>query len=147
MTTQNQKGRTSGQGSSGIKQRATQAKDYAGEKLKSGGEAARAAGRKVADEVDAFPVAALIGGLAVGAVLGALLPRTRQEEELLGSIGGAINERAKEAVFAARDAGQAKLDELGISSDAAGKQVGRLIESLGQVAESAGSAAIDAVRH
>ncbi|ATE65300.1 hypothetical protein [Rhizorhabdus dicambivorans] len=148
MTTQKNEGQGGqGEGRSGIKQRAAQAKDYAGEKLRSGGDAARAAGRKVAGEVDAFPVAALVGGLAVGAVLGALLPRTRQEEQLLGSIGGAINERAKDAMLAARDAGQAKLDELGISSDAAGKQVGRLIDSLGQVAESAGSAAIDAVRH
>lgn len=133
--------------SSGIKQRAIQAKDYAGEKLKSGTDAARLARRKVAEEVEAFPVAALVGGLAVGAVLGALLPRTRSEEALLGDIGGAINDRAKDVVLAARDAGQAKLDELGISSDAAGKQVGKLIESLSQVAESAGSAAVEAVRH
>lgn len=133
--------------SAGIKQRATRARDYAEEKLKSGGEAARVAGRKAAGQVDAFPVAALVGGLAIGAAIGALLPRTRQEEELLGSIGGAINERAREAMLAARDAGQAKLGELGISSDAAGKQVGKLIESLGEVAESAGNAAVEAVRH
>lgn len=136
-----------GAAGAGIKQRATRAGSYAGEKIKTGGEAARKVGRKAAEEVESFPVAALIGGLAVGAVLGALLPRTRQEEELLGSLGGAINDRAKDAVSAARDAGQAKLDELGISSDAAGKQVGRLIDSLAQVAESAGSAAVDAVRH
>lgn len=132
---------------SGIRQRAAKAKTYAGEKLKSGGDAARAAKLKMADEVDAFPVAALVGGLALGAVLGAILPRTRQEEELLGPIGGTINERAKEAVVAARDAGQTKLAELGISGDAAGKQVGKLIESIAQVAETAGSAAVDAVRH
>jgi hypothetical protein len=130
-----------------IKQKATQAKGYAEKKLHESGEAARAAGRKAADGVDAFPVAALVGGLALGAVLGALLPRTRQEEELLGSIGGAINDRAKEALGAARDAGQSKLDELGINTDAAGKQVGKLIDSLSQVAESAGTAAVDAVRH
>lgn len=133
--------------SSGIKQRAAKAKDYAGQTLKSGSSAARTAGRKVAGEVEAFPVAALVGGLALGAVLGALLPRTRQEEELLGPIGGTINDRAREAVQAAREAGQAKLDELGISGDAAGKQVGRLIDSIAQVAETAGSAAVDAVRH
>lgn len=108
---------------------------------------ARAASKKAAESVDAFPVIALAGGLALGAVLGALLPRTRQEEELLGSIGGQINTKARDAAQAARDAGQAKLDELGISTDAAGKQVGKLIESIAQVAESAGSAAVDAVRH
>lgn len=132
--------------SSGISQRTAKAKTYAGATLKRGGDAARAARLKVADEVDAFPVAALVGGLAMGAVLGALLPRTRQEEDLLGAIGGAINERAKEAALAARDAGQAKLDELGISGDAAGKQVGKLIDSIAQVAETAGGAAVEAVR-
>lgn len=116
----------------------------AGAKIRSGSQTAT---RKAADGVEEFPVAALLGGLALGAVVGALLPRTRQEEELLGSIGESINERARDAALAARDAGQAKLDELGISSDAAGKQVGKLIESVAQVAETAGNAAIDAVRH
>jgi len=136
-----------GAAGAGIKERATRARSYAGEKIKSGGEAARKASRKAAEEVESFPVAALIGGLAVGAALGALLPRTKKEEELLGTLGGAINDRARDAASAARDAGQAKLDELGISTDAAGKQVGKLIDSLAQVAESAGTAAVDAVRH
>ncbi len=116
-------------------------------KSKSGRQGvARAASRKAVESVDAFPVVALAGGLALGAVLGALLPRTRQEEQLLGSLGGTINNKARNAVQAARDAGQAKLDELGISSDAAGKQVGKLIESIAQVAETASTAAVDAVR-
>lgn len=123
-----------------IKQRVASA----GEKLRSSREAAT---RKAAEGVEDFPVAALLGGLALGAVVGALLPRTRQEEQLLGSLGETLNERAKDAAIAARDAGQAKLDELGISSDAAGKQVGKLIESIAQVAESAGSAAVEAARH
>ncbi|KKC25976.1 hypothetical protein WP12_11000 [Sphingomonas sp. SRS2] len=122
-----------------MKQRVT----TAGARIRSG---SQAASQKAAAGVEEFPVAALLGGLAIGAVVGALLPRTRQEEDLLGSIGGSINERAKDAAAAARDAGQAKLDELGISTDAAGKQVGKLIESIAQVAESAGSAAVDAVR-
>jgi len=127
----------------GIKQRVA----HAGDTIRSGRQVAKIAGQKAVDGVESFPVAALVGGLAVGVALGTLLPRTRQEEDLLGPIGGAINERAKEAVDAARDAGQAKLDELGINTDAAGKQVGKLIDSLAQVAESAGTAAVDAVRH
>jgi hypothetical protein len=136
-----------GAAGAGIKQRAARAGDFASEKIKTGSEAARTASRKAAEGVESFPVAALLGGVAIGVAIGALLPRTRQEEELLGTIGGAINDRAKDAVNAARDAGQAKLDELGISTDAAGKQVGKLIDSLAQVAESAGSAAVDSVRH
>ncbi len=126
--------------------RAAEARAFAEERLRKTADVAREAGHKAAEKVEAFPVAALVGGLAVGAVLGAVLPRTRQEEQLLGTIGETIADRAKEAVTAARDAGQAKLGELGINSDAAGKQVGRLIGSIAEVAESAGSAAIDKVR-
>lgn len=127
--------------------RTAAARAFAEDKLRKGGDAARAASRKTAQQVDAFPVTALVCGLAIGAVLGALLPRTRQEEELLGTVGGAINDRARDAVNAARDAGQAKLEELGISDVAAGKQVGKLIDSFAQVVESAGSAAVGTVRH
>jgi len=111
------------------------------------GDIARKAGERAVGSVDAYPVAALVGGLAIGAVLGALLPKTRQEEELLGPIGGAINERARNAASAARDAAQAKADEVGLSKDAAGKQAGRLIESIVQVAETASSAAVNAARN
>jgi len=130
-----------------IRQSAAKASAYAAGKVKSGGAVARRASQSAADSVDAFPVAALLGGLAIGAVVGALLPKTRQEEELLGSLGGALNDKAKDAIGAARDAGQAKLDELGINKDAAGKQVGKLIDSIATVAETAGTAAIEAVRH
>jgi hypothetical protein len=120
------------------------------EKLQETAETARAglatAKAKVGEGVDGYPVAALLGGLAVGVALGALLPRTRKEADLLGPIGSTVNDRARSAINAARDAGQGKLDELGLSTNAAGKQVGKLIESVAEVAEVAGSAAVDAIR-
>lgn len=121
-----------------VKESASRATAFASEKIGT-------ASKKVVTGVEGFPVAALAAGAVVGAALGALLPRTKQEEKLLGPIGGEINDRAMEALGAARDAGKAKLDELGISTDAAGKQVGKLIESAAAVAEVAGHAAIDAV--
>jgi hypothetical protein len=130
-----------------IRDRAGQGKVAIQQQAVRAGDAARKAGQKAAGGVESYPVAALVGGLAIGAVLGALLPRTRQEEELLGSLGDAINQRARDAAAAARDAGQARAEQLGISKDAAGKQVGKLIESIAQVAESAGTAAVDAARH
>jgi hypothetical protein len=133
-----------------VKESAERAVVLANEKLHETADTARAglnaAKAKVGDGVETFPVAALIGGLALGAVVGALLPRTRKETEYLGPIGGQINERARTAALAARDAGQAKLDALGLSTDAAGKQVGKLIEAVAEVAETAGTAAVDAIR-
>jgi hypothetical protein len=133
-----------------IKDGAERAATLASAKLRESSDAAKAgyanARAKVADEgVDSFPVIALAAGIAVGAAIGALLPKTRKEGELLGSVGGDIVSRAKAGFSAARDAGQGQLDELGISTDAAGKQVGKLIESVAKVAGSAGTAAITAL--
>jgi len=126
--------------------RARRVKTVAQQKIRSGAASARVATRKAGESFDAYPIAAMAGGLALGVVVGALLPRTRQEEQLLGSLGEALNERANDAFSAARDAGRTKLDELGLSTDAAGKQVGKLVESVVQVVESAGTAAVRAAR-
>ena len=122
-----------------VQQGANRAKAYASDTLD-------AATKKVGEGIDGYPVAALVGGLAIGAAVAALLPRTRQEEQLLGSVGNEINSRAREALGAAKEAGLAKLEELGISTDAAGKQVGKLIDSAAKVAEVAGTAALSSAR-
>jgi hypothetical protein len=73
-------------------------------------ERAGAVSQRTAESLDAAPMAAVIGGLALGAIAAALLPRTRREEELLGSVGRRINDSARDAVRAARDAGRDQLD-------------------------------------
>jgi hypothetical protein len=93
-----------------------------------------------------MPLLALVGGLALGAVLAALLPRTRTEEKLLGSVGGRINDKARAAADAAREAGREKLAELNITRDAGTTAVQTLIDGLGEAARSSGQAALGAVR-
>jgi ElaB/YqjD/DUF883 family membrane-anchored ribosome-binding protein len=73
-------------------------------------ERAGAVSQRTAESFDTAPMAAVIGGLALGAIAGALLPRTRREEELFGSVGRRINDGARDAVRAARDAGRDQLD-------------------------------------
>jgi hypothetical protein len=73
-------------------------------------ERAGAVSQRTAESFDSAPIAAVIGGLALGAIAGALLPRTRREEELFGSVGRRINDGARDAVRAARDAGRDQLD-------------------------------------
>jgi ElaB/YqjD/DUF883 family membrane-anchored ribosome-binding protein len=75
--------------------------------------------QRTANEIDASPIAALVGGLAVGAAIAALLPRTKRENEALGGIGGRIQDTARDAANAAREAGRERLDELGITRDSA----------------------------
>ena len=45
---------------------------------------ASAATAKAGDEIDEAPLIALAGGLAVGVLLAAFLPRTEREDKLLG---------------------------------------------------------------
>jgi hypothetical protein len=70
------------------------------------------AAHRAADGLQSNPLAALVGGLAAGAVVGALLPRTRQEAETLGPIGKRLASSAKAAALAARDAGKQELGGL-----------------------------------
>lgn len=129
-----------------VRETAEAARAAAGDAYEAARQRAAAARRKGADGVEENPVAALVGGLAIGAVIGALLPRTRRETETLGPLGSKINEAARNAVSAARDAGREKLDELGVSREAAQGQVDKLLDVAVKTASSAGSAAAGAVR-
>ena len=89
---------------------------------------AASAGRRTADGIDGNPMAALVGGLALGAIAGALLPIARQERQLFGNVGRRINDTARQAAIAARDAGKEQLD-------------GFTDQALGAVRAAAGAAA------
>jgi ElaB/YqjD/DUF883 family membrane-anchored ribosome-binding protein len=114
---------------------------YAGAKDK-----ARAAGKSAADGIEHNPLAAVLGGVALGVVIGALLPRTQREAQVLGSVGEKLQGLAKEAASAAREAGQEKLDELGLSKDKARDTAKSLIDAVIAAAGSAGTAAIDTTK-
>lgn len=74
------------------------------------------------------PVAALAGGFAVGAVLGAVLPTTSRERSALQPVGHKLNEAAR---LAARDAAEKGRD--------------RLNRLTGEVVTQVGSKVVDAV--
>ena len=74
------------------------------------------AGRRAADGIEENPAVAVVGGLALGVVAAALLPQSKRETKALGAVGGKINKAAKGAVDAAREAGKAKIGELGLVS-------------------------------
>lgn len=122
------------------------AKDRAGELLGSARETATQARRKTADGIDASPVAALLGGLALGALAAAVLPRTRKEDEVLGNLGGKINDTARNAATAAKEAGRDKLDELGITKETAIDKAKELAQSAAGVVRETASAAATGVK-
>ncbi len=105
-----------------------------------------AVSEKTASGIEANPVVALIAGIAIGAVVGALLPRTERETAVLGGIGARLGDAAKAALLAAREAGEAKIDEVGLNADAARDQAKKLFTHVGEVATAAGQAAVGAAR-
>jgi ElaB/YqjD/DUF883 family membrane-anchored ribosome-binding protein len=121
------------------------ARERAGTAYGSARETARSAGRRTADGVDANPLAAVVGGLALGAIAGALLPRTRKEEELLGPIGRRATETAREAAQAAKDAAREQIDELGLSRDGIQRRLGEFTDRAAGAVRSSAGAATDAV--
>lgn len=121
-------------------------RDRAADALESARERAALAARRTAQGIDENPIAALVGGLALGAIAGVLLPSTRKEAEMLRPLGSRIGEATRVASQAAREAGQAKLDELGLTRDSAREQVNKLVDHARKIAGEAGGAAARAVR-
>ena len=81
------------------------------------------AGRRAAEAVEANPLGILVGGLAVGALAGALIPRSDKEKELLAPVGKRLGKGARAAIAAAKDAGKSELESRGFTADAAALKV------------------------
>jgi ElaB/YqjD/DUF883 family membrane-anchored ribosome-binding protein len=68
--------------------------------------------RQATDQIGTYPVAAVVGGLAVGALLGFLLPATRREANLLSPTGRKITDAARSAAQRGIEAGKEQIDEI-----------------------------------
>lgn len=69
-------------------------------------------GSTASQRIDSSPLMALGAGAALGAVLGAVLPRTDKERELLAPIGAKLADAGTSAVDRARETGKQKFDEM-----------------------------------
>ena len=107
---------------------------------------ASSATRRTAEGIDANPMGALIGGLAIGGLLAAVLPKTRREAEMLGPVGRRINETAREATKAAQEAGRDKLDELGYNRDTAKQKLTDLADGARETIKTSAGAAAQTVK-
>ena len=109
-------------------------------------ESAAAAGKKAGDQLGEAPLAVIVGGIAAGAILAALLPTSRRERQLLAPVTDNIRDKASAAVEAAKTAGQARLDELGLTRDAGGEAVRSIVDGVAQALKSSAQAAATSVR-
>lgn len=109
-------------------------------------DAAADAARRTAESIESNPLGILVGGLTVGVLAGALLPRSDKERELLAPVGKRIGDTARTAIATAREQGLSELENRGFTRDAAGEQVKSLLGGLGKVLTNAGTAAAGAAR-
>ena len=104
------------------------------------------AGRRAGEALEEAPLAFLAAGLAAGAVIAALLPRSKAEDKLLRPVTDRARETARSAVQAARDAGQGRLDELGLTRQKGSDTIRSIIEGAGEAARASAQAAMGTVR-
>lgn len=104
------------------------------------------AGRRANETIEEAPLIVLAAGLAAGAAIAALLPRTRAEDKLVKPVADRARETARTAVQAAKDAGQDRLDELGLTRQKGSDVIRSIIEGAGDAAKASAQAALGTVR-
>jgi hypothetical protein len=101
---------------------------------------------RATESIDEAPLIALAGGLAAGALLAALLPRTESEKRALRPVGERLTGTAKAAASAAKEAGQSRLAELGLTPEKGRETLRSLFEGAGDAAKTSAQAALSAAR-
>lgn len=117
------------------------ARDSASKALATASDTAKETARKTAEGIEANPLSVLVGGVALGVLAGALIPRGESETRLLKPVGKRLTDAARGATDAARQAGLAELDGLGLTPNAARDTAGKLIEGVIKAITTAGTAA------
>jgi len=102
---------------------------------------------RAAGSLSEAPLLALAGGLAAGALIAALLPRTKAETKALKPAVRRVRKTAKAAVEAARDTGSDKLNELGLTREKGEETIRSLFQGVTDAAKASGQAAVDAVKN
>jgi hypothetical protein len=99
------------------------------------------------DTLGEAPLLALAGGIAAGALIAALLPRTQTETRLVRPTARRLKNSARAAFDAARDTGSQHLDEMGLNREKGEATIRSLLDGLTGAAKASASAAANAVRN
>lgn len=94
-------------------------RDKAKSKIKEARKAANDAALRATEAIDSNPMSVFIGGLALGVIAGALIPRSEREKTVLAGVGKRIADTASAAAKAARDTGKEQLSGATLSKDSA----------------------------
>jgi hypothetical protein len=109
-------------------------------------EAYESARDRAADTLGEVPLLALAGGIAAGALIAALLPRTDAETRAIRPTARRVKDSARAALSAAKDTGTQRLDELGLSREKGEQTIRNLLDSVTEAAKASANAALDATR-
>lgn len=101
---------------------------------------------KTSDGIDKNPLTIVLGGIAIGAIVGALLPRTERETKVLGKAGKKLNKKARKMAEAAKAAGKDQVESLGLNGDALRLQFRDLVSKAAVAVKAASQAATDAAK-
>ncbi|MGE5152230.1 MAG: hypothetical protein ACM3II_19090 [Rhodospirillaceae bacterium] len=98
------------------------------------------------DALGQAPLLALAGGLAAGALIAALLPRTDAETRLVRPTAKRVRKTASAAFDAGRDTGSQRLDEMGLNRQKGEQTIRKLLDDLTDIAKDSANAALKAAR-
>jgi hypothetical protein len=110
-------------------------------------EAYEGARDRASDTFSQAPLIALAGGIAAGALIAALPPRTETETRAIRPTARRVKKSARDALNAARDTGQQRLDELGLNREKGEATIRSLLDGLTDAAKASASAAAKSVRN
>jgi glutamine synthetase adenylyltransferase len=110
-------------------------------------EAYESARDRTTDTLGQAPLLALAGGIAAGALIAALLPRTETEARLVRPTARRVKDSARAAYEAARNTGSDHLDRMGLNRQKGEETVRSLADGLVDAAKASANAAVDAVRN
>ena len=102
---------------------------------------------RAADTLGEAPLIALAGGIAAGALIAALLPRTRSEEKLVRPTARRVKDSASAAYKAARETSKQRFEELGFTKENGQEQLRNFLEGLKDTAKASADAAVEAARN
>ena len=102
---------------------------------------------RAADTLGEAPLIALAGGIAAGALIAALLPRSTTEARLVRPTARRVKDTARAAYKAAKDTGSDRLNELGLSREKGEETIRSLLQGVTDAAKASGQAALDAARN
>jgi hypothetical protein len=110
-------------------------------------EAYESARDRATDTLSEAPLIAIAGGIAAGALIAALLPRSRTEERLVRPTARRVRETARAAYRAAKDTGTDRLGDLGLNREKGEQTIRDLLKGVTDAARASGQAALDAARN